>query len=54
MTSNRGVCEVIAEAFVVSFHLGADLKQRGRLFHDSNEQCVDVILQIFDQKLHLL
>lgn len=54
MKSNRGFSGVIAEAFVVSFHFGANLKQSGGLFHDSYEQCVNVIFQIFNQKLHLL
>lgn len=42
------------KAFVVSFHLVADLQQRGGLLHDAYEQRVDVILEISDQKLHLL
>ncbi len=34
----------IVEAFVVSFHLGADLQQRGGLLHDAYKKRVDIIL----------
>lgn len=53
MTSTRDLWKD-SGAFVASFHLGADLQQRGGLLHDAYEQRVDVILQISDQKFHLL